>query len=118
MVDKGIETVGLNGCTGIAVVGQQHTNAVLGHKTEKKDGALNDVVKWVNQYKVKGTATIVAPTERGQIMDPKEIQQITEALHKLGITSIVTKTYEYDENNMSETGIAIDRSGNIDIHTT
>ena len=74
----GIETTGVCGCTAVGVVGSK--GLVVAHVGPGDQASIRKLSALALQVGSPAKSIIYAPTERGRMMDPKEVENIKRAL--------------------------------------
>ena len=74
----GIETTGVCGCTAVGIVGSR--GLVVAHVGPADEASIRKLGDLALQVSSPAESVIYAPMERGQIMDPKEVDNIKRAL--------------------------------------
>ncbi|MCJ1411390.1 hypothetical protein MMC19_005479 [Ptychographa xylographoides] len=89
---QGIETTGICGCTGVAIIGGK--GVVVAHIGPGDKAPIQQLSAYALQVGSPARSVIYAPTEHGQLMDPKEVTSIQ---HALGHIVPVVNRYAFAE---------------------
>ncbi|MCJ1476852.1 hypothetical protein MMC13_005521 [Lambiella insularis] len=104
--ESGIETTGICGCTGVAVVGRE--GIAVAHVAPGDSAAIREIGTLSLRVGPTAVAYIYAPAEREQFMDQQEVNRIRGALGRIVPTVI---PYPFIPGSMRQ--LAVSSSGSV-----